>query len=350
MTSLDVAFIQGSVAYPSVSLLVPVDDQPASIVRQRLRALGRDAAGRLAREFGDDRCAHLVADLEKLIESVEVQPGQRGIAVYVNERLQQIEPLPVRVRERVVVDETFATRDLVRARQCSPRYRVVTLSERVTRCYEGLGFGLSEVRGGGFPLIPDPDAADSERSFDRDERLGRYVRRLDAIFRAHHRDDPLPIVLVGAEPRVSQVMARSELRMAVSGVVRATKDFPDPTVLAALVGPVVEQLLAEEVIEARAELESAAGTRIAFGIEEVWLLASHGRGDLLLVEESFEYPAYVDSVTGHPIRAIDRDAPGVVDDLVDELIEVVLAKRGRCTVVPDGSLAGHGRVALKLRY
>ena len=46
----------------------------------------------------------------------------------------------------------------------------------------------------------------------------------------------------------------------------------------------------------------------------------------------------------------DPHAPGVVDDLVDETIEVVLAKRGRCTVVPDGTLPAGAGMALKLRY
>ncbi|MDQ1295081.1 MAG: hypothetical protein QG608_2966, partial [Actinomycetota bacterium] len=77
---------------------------------------------------------------------------------------------------------------------------------------------------------------------------------------------------------------------------------------------------------------------------------SQGRGDLLLVEEGYEQPARVDPVTQNVEPTTDRDAPGVVDDLVDEVIEAVLAARGRVHVVPDGTLAAHDRIAMKLRY
>ena len=50
------------------------------------------------------------------------------------------------------------------------------------------------------------------------------------------------------------------------------------------------------------------------------------------------------------IPADDPTAPDVIDDAVDELIEIVLAKGGRVIFVDNGALAIHQRVALILRY
>jgi hypothetical protein len=137
----------------------------------------------------------------------------------------------------------------------------------------------------------------------------------------------------------------------IAGTVRGAHDFPDRDALSRLVWPTIDTILRRQTADAVGELErSGGGPRYASGVGEVWMLANQGRGDLLLVEEGFEYPARVDPVTGEAVFADDRDAPGVVDDLVDEVIEAVLAKRGRCHIVPDGHLAEHDRIAMKLRY
>jgi len=47
------------------------------------------------------------------------------------------------------------------------------------------------------------------------------------------------------------------------------------------------------------------------------------------------------------------DQPGgteVMDDAVDEIIEVVLAKGGNIAIVDDEALSIHQRIALVLRY
>ena len=42
------------------------------------------------------------------------------------------------------------------------------------------------------------------------------------------------------------------------------------------------------------------------------------------------------------VRVEDPRAPGVMDDVVDEVIEAVMTRGGRVAIVPDGSLEEHG--------
>jgi len=70
---------------------------------------------------------------------------------------------------------------------------------------------------------------------------------------------------------------------------------------------------------------------------------------MLAVEESLFYPARLSDGGDTLTPSSDLDAPDVVDDAVDELIEHVLLRGGWIAVVSDGSLAEHGRVALALR-
>jgi hypothetical protein len=80
----------------------------------------------------------------------------------------------------------------------------------------------------------------------------------------------------------------------------------------------------------------------------VWPLATAGRVDLLVVEESYFLPVRVGA--HHLERVDDPREPGVVDDIVDETIENVLRNGGRTIVVPDDALAQHDRIAAVLRY
>ena len=52
----------------------------------------------------------------------------------------------------------------------------------------------------------------------------------------------------------------------------------------------------------------------------------------------------------HLIAADDIQAHDVIDDAIDELIELVLNNKGRVTILPDGNLADHDRLAAVLRY
>ena len=364
MDTLAISLLQRETAYPSVSLLLPVDGDGVEQVKLRLRHLVDQAVDRLRHELDADAVAAFADRLSAGVDRVEMLAGQQGVAVYVSD-LTTIVPLSVRVRERVVVDDTFATRDLVRAFQRSPRYWVVTLGPKLTRLFEGVGFDLSEVHGGGFPLNGTSSrvgtaarsagrgrvSRDGRRDGPGTTSIDKSVRELDDALSVYLQEGSLPLVLVGTEPRLAAVARSTRHRHKIAATVRGATDFPVLADLRLRVWPVIESMLREETAEAVAELERAGGAaRHISGVAETWTLANQGRGDLLLVEEGFEYPARIDPTNGQVTGTADRDQPGVVDDLVDEIIEVVLAKRGRCHIVPDASLARYDRIAMKLRY
>ena len=49
-----------------------------------------------------------------------------------------------------------------------------------------------------------------------------------------------------------------------------------------------------------------------------------------------------------PVSAAQREWPQVIDDAVDELVELVIAKGGQVRFVPDGSLREQERIALSV--
>jgi hypothetical protein len=70
---------------------------------------------------------------------------------------------------------------------------------------------------------------------------------------------------------------------------------------------------------------------------------------MLIVEEGFRYPARLSTDGDVPTYATDVEAPDVIDDLVDELVEVVLDRGGWVALARDGALTQDGHVALTTR-
>jgi len=70
---------------------------------------------------------------------------------------------------------------------------------------------------------------------------------------------------------------------------------------------------------------------------------------MLAVEQGFYYPARL-ARNGDQIQpATDPHAPDVIDDLVDELIELVIARGGWIALLDDHTLPTGTGVALTLR-
>lgn len=354
LSSANVARIQQVRGYPAVSILMSTG--PTSIGdRARLSRLVEIATARLLMEFSRPAVQPLLDELVGLAANLGVGPGRQGIALFAGPDYVATVGLPVVVRDRTVVDETFATRDLVHALLRSPHYGVLVLAN-VARLYAGVGAELTEVVDAGFPLLgtenfSEPARFGVDRSDTRDAGLRRHLRAVDSALTGHL-DTDRPLLVVGTGRRLSLFRQHSRHRSHLTETLPGNFELRSATELAHAIWPSVNRILDRHHQAAFAELDRAAGARrYAFGVQQAWTLANHGRGALIVVEENYAYPARIDPHSNALAAAADDVAhPEVVDDVVDEIIEIVLAKGGRATIVPDGSLATRGRIAMALRY
>ena len=345
MSTVDPATAASARSYPSISLLVGVDD-PGSW-RARLSTLRDQAVARLVSEFGPEVDRALLERLDAAVEQAEAPSGARGLAVFVSGRTATVRSLDTDVRDRVVVDDTFATRDLVAGDLRSPKCWILALSLDDPRLVFGSGRHLRPVALTLNDTHDHPSSRRDRRGRDRsDVTDAKRTRRFRAIDQALN--DPLhtnsyPLLVVGAEPTLSRFLRTTRHIRRVEGTVRRAPDR-SLDALAAATKPALDELLAERRVEGLAALDRAVskGTA-ASGIEPVWRAARRARG-LLLVEDSYEQPARV-ALGGGLIVTDDPTPPDVIDDAVDDVIETVLARGGQVEFVHDGALTIHDRIA-----
>lgn len=295
--------------------------------------LVKEAAKRLLEEFSKREIEPLLVRLENLVESLDFRNTQDSLAMFVNQDISRAFFLPFQLNERVVVDKTFFTRDLVHAIQRSTRYWVLALSEKPTRLFEAVRENLNEITEEGFPVThlgPGgetslPGGLGVRKSAYRDEYHRKFFRQVDDYLKPFLADDPLPLVVVGVNRYLAFFNEVSAHKDFIVTSLQGSHDKTSAHELGKLVWPQIKARLSELRQKVFLDLDKAISDRKTVStVGEIWRLAHEGRGRLLLVEEGFHFPARVDESGLHLTPANDPTAPDVIDDAVDEIIETVL--------------------------
>jgi hypothetical protein len=314
--------------------------------RARLRAPAAQARDRLRAhpEHGrTDRITDLLAALDGLVEDVR-GPVDRAIALFASPvRLARFD-LPVEVRDRCVIDPTFATRDLVRALHRTPRHVVLLLAADRARLLDAARGALAPVTHG----FPRTDPGHQRGAPARESFLREVDRSLGAYLRLH----PAPLVIAAAQPTLSTFRRISRNTGRLAGTL--TGHFLDTSTeeLQTRIRPVIEDYLLSRQAEALTLLAQRDDQgRAVRGISQAWLAARWERPEMLAVEQGYFQPARLtaDGDTLVPVHEVGQVGdPDVLDDAVDELIEAVLARGGWVALLADGTLPADMRVALTL--
>lgn len=361
MNRQDVLQLQQINAYPSLTITLPTH-RTAPDNRQdpiRVKNLVTKAAERLLQEFGRREIEPLLSCLDTLVAGIDYRYTLDGLVLLANKEHAEKFYLPFTLPERIVVGDTFFTRDLVFALNRTPRYWALVLSEQPTRLFEGTRDELVEIQAGGFPLVHEgpggaqalPGGYGINVSAKRDERHRQFFRGVDEALAPFLAADPLPLVVVGVDRYQGFFEEVSGHKDAIVATLNGSHDKTSAPELAKLVWPQVKAALAEKRNEHLAELDRMMGEqRVAATIGEVWRLAHEGRGKLLLVEEDFHFRGKLDETGVHLLLADDAAGAEIIEDAVDDVIETVLSKGGRVVFMADGQLAEYQRIALILRY
>ncbi len=324
--------------YPSITVLMNttpgvVMDRAAVAVARSLIA---EVDDRLRGDVSDEVRADLVARLADLVAHQEDVAGSEAVAWCVSPEYSAAVRLGRTVDERVVIDETFATRDLVADLNRTAQFRLITVSERMTRTFIGDRARLVEELDAPWPMVRAED-----------EPLAVWMRDVVAELRRLDADQALPTVIAGVDRTIRRSLV-SEIFDPI-GFIAGNNDRTSWSVLHDAAWPIVTEWLQTDRADAMAALGRARSSRTyAGGIDEIWPLATQGRIETLVVEDGYAVAARLRD--GQVVPTADREAPDVVDDIVDEAIEAVLGARGSVVIVPDGGLDDHGRIAAVLRY
>ena len=218
----------------------------------------------------------------------------------------------------------------------STHYYVLSLSDRTNRIYEAFRDTLIDIENTWFPLTSS--RSPSQPDLD-DTQLRTLMQRVDHHFAHYYWQEPLAVVLAGSKRNQSMFASLTEY----SGVIIGQTDGEHPATslsdLGSIVWPIVKGVMASAGQRMERELEAASRAHnIAVGIDAVVQSVDAGVGATLPVEDGYR-------VTPPESLSIVDDADNVVDVVIDK----VLALGGNVIFVENGSLGKFQRIALILR-
>ncbi len=313
--------------------------------QMQLLANARDVERRLELEPDPATARVVVPRLRAAVENASRGPADKALAIFVGETTTRVFHLPVTVEDRVVIDPTFATRDVVRAVQSNPRFLLLHMDHRSANLYRYNQKYLEPVLSPDFPALREGRV----RAGRDVERQRMFLRGIDAGLSRHLAETNLPIVIVGGDRVVGEFLRLTRNGSKVAGIARGIHSRPHLSELEDIGRSVMRDHVDDLAAAAHDTLYARLRVKRAVtGLLGCWHAASTENPELLVVEQHFAMPARMVAEGRYVEPADDEEHPEVIDDAVDDLIEKVLQSGGFVSVVPDGTLREHGRVALTL--
>ncbi|WP_127361490.1 baeRF3 domain-containing protein [Actinacidiphila soli] len=350
--------------YPAVTVALPVHRRQRlnSEDPVRLRNLVAEAKRRLEADPAVSREARfeVAGQLDRAVAEVDFRHSLDGLVLFAAHGENHVWDLPRTVPERVVLSDTFETRNLVAAREQAHPYWVLAVSLNLTTLWSGSFDEIRKAETGDFPMEPDvpqPDPEHQERVGDRfdplrGEEARRYFRQVDVALHALLAENPRPFHLVGLPQELSLLDDVGTTAKSATGRVHSggLANGPAPA-LAQELRPVLAAEAVHEIDRVTQRIENAQGRKVfAAGLDEVWQTVREGRIDLLAVEDGFQRTVVV---TDSHLLPSDSEAAvdlAVREDIVDEIIEATLDTGGEVVFLPDGTLSAHDHIAAVLRF
>ncbi|MCX5414742.1 chemotaxis protein [Streptomyces sp. NBC_00059] len=352
--------------YPALSLTMPTHRKAPDNAQDsvRLRNLVAEAASRLEADPRVTREARAAvkAQLDRAVEEVDQRRALDSLVILADADEYQIWQLPRTAPERVVLSDSYLTRNLVSAKAGARLFWVLSVSAEHAALFSGTNDGLRAEARDGFPLA----APHEEPNPQREERIGdtpstyssedarNFLRTVDEHLRAVMAADPRPLFLVGLAPALSLLDEVGEsAKPAVGRVAKGTTPGTTAPELLKELTPALASRREQTASEIRGRFDNALSSRsFAGGLDEVWLAVREGRAGLIAVEEHFEQTVRITDGHLEPVGPdVTPAADGQVrEDIVDELVEAALDNGCEVSFVADDSLAGHGRIAAVLRF
>ncbi|RFU36785.1 hypothetical protein DZF91_36290 [Actinomadura logoneensis] len=353
-------------SYPAVSVLMPTFRRAPDNRQDPIRL--RNLLAEVRRRLRDDpevptqEADALYRDLETAAARLDPADAEEGLVLFAAPGGEvHTFTIDQPVEERVVLDNTFATRDLVAAYTRRTRYWLLVLSDHRTRLWDGRGETLTQVEREGFPMTPESlDEAvvgkaspPSIRDANAPHQL--FVRRTVEALEKINARDRRPVIIAGVVRAQAWFDEEAGGKLTVAGRIDGAYEDAPASVLMDLARPVLHAYEDLREVGVLTELEAARGLkRYAAGLQEVLPLVKEGRGEHLVVERGYHMPGLrgPDGV----IDPLDDTSPGrvegegIIDDVVDNLIEAQLDFGGEVTFVSDGFLVDHDRIALVTRF
>ncbi len=322
----------------------------------RLKNLIKEVETRLTADVDKKKADELLEKLNSLAKSLDHSQNLESLMLFVNEDTAEYVRLPIKVEDRVVIDDTFATRDLFRAIHIEMHYYILVLSQEKIRLIEAMNDKVIKEIGSPFPLediqeFSKDDPSDSVSS-RRTNLMIEFFNRADKDVNEKRKSNPLPVFICGLEENYNEYIKIADLKNTLFDVYLDKNKINDAAhSIVEDAWAVVKNYVIEKNNGRKAELKKAVTeNKFVSDTNEIWRAISEGRVQTLFIEQGLFQPAIMKGDEIVYVSEEQRNDTGVIDDIYDEMIEANMNFGGDVVFLPKGELSKFNGFGAITRY
>lgn len=352
----------------AISILLPThrtfpDNKQDAIT---LKNLVKEAEDRLNNQLDKREVEGIIDAINKKIETLDHNYNLDSLGIFASRHSVTVMRFPFTAEARVIIDDTFAVRDLVREINDAVHYHVLVISRTSARLIEAFNdrpiheFDSQTVlRTGSFPM--ESPFLFAAKGLDRAQipneasNLKEFFNRADKSLQEiqnNPENERLPVIVVGDARNVAFF---KEVCDQPTDIVGAITSVPDLKVPAERIIPEVQAILVEyRLNRTKTALQHLAQARNAHQLltdfSTIFRAVTEGNAARLFVRQGYIQPGIIDFdqkiVTVHD----DATALDVTDDVVDTFIELVMQQGGEICFLSAEQLGEEKPLSLQTRY
>jgi hypothetical protein len=364
---------------PCISIYLPTHRLRPDCLQDpiRYRNLLSEVEHSLRQQYPSREIQTLLTPFQQLANDEEFwNLRTEGLAILGAPGVFQLFELQRPVKETVTVTDSFHVKPLLRILQSADRFQILSLNRHRVKLYEGnrdaidqvelttipttitqaLGEELTEPHqtvasygmegGSGGAMFHGHGSAKEENDID----LERFFRVVDRNILEHHsRPSGLPLMLAALKEYHGPFRQISRNSLLMKEGLQVNPDALSLEQLRLQAWKKIEPLYLQRLAELVATYELALSRQLGTDdIQEVAVAAASGRVASLLVDADRKVSGRVAAETGQ----VTFSAPSqpVLGDILDDLAEMVLRKKGTVVIVPANRMPTATGVAATYRF
>lgn len=328
------------------------DNQKDAIL---LKNLVKDAENRLLRGFSKREVEGLIDKLNALANSINHRENLESLILFVNKHVATFIRLPIPVVDRVVIDHTFATRDLIRKMHHRTNYYVLVLSRDEARLIEASNDKVVQELGSPFPFknTLSPQALPNPSNATRQQNLvEEFFNRVDKAVNEVRKDNPLPVLIATEQESYATYLKVADRPQTILATfLNRSKQAEKDHAIVSDAWQVVSEYNIKLSNERKADLKKAVSqNKFVSDTNDIYRAIKAGRVQTLYIEQGLFQPAIIENDQITYVADERRDEAEVIDDIYDELIELNMEFGGDVVFLPKGELEKFNGFGAITRY
>lgn len=298
----------------------------------------------------------LIEKLHTLAQTIDHSHNLDCLLLFVNHDIAEFTTLPIKVVDRVIIDNTFATRDLIRSMHAESHYYILVLSQEKVRLIEAINDQVVKEFKSPFPIENNEfftrNKAEDAVASRRSTLMAEFFNKVDKEVNAIRKENPLPVLICTVEENYPEYLKIADQKHSIfTSFLNKNRIAEKDHAIVLEASKIVEAHNFKRNNERKSELLKAVSeNKFLSDTNEIWKAISEGKIQTLFIEQGLFQPAVLENDEIVYVSDDHRTDQDVIDDIYDEMIELNMKYGGDVVFLPKGELEKFNGFGAVTRY